>query len=124
MISLKNKVKTILKKVREESQGSSSTENSNVFDGVLGDSDCRIILQNCLKNLETRVTETFALANSIKKNQIKGTRKLKGLTEAVNSIGKKFNIMKRKDGRMMKSLSHYKNKLQFLIIFEKFRGKA
>lgn len=77
MISLKNKVKTILKKVREESQGSSSTEDSSVFDEVLGDSDCRIILHNCLKNLETRVTETFALANSIKKNKLKAIGNLK-----------------------------------------------
>ena len=39
VISQKNKVKTIPKKVKEERQGSSSIEDNNVFDQGLGDSD-------------------------------------------------------------------------------------
>ena len=69
--------------MREESQGSSSIEDSNVFEEVLGDADCRIILYNCLKKLQARV-------NTINKNQIKGARQLEDLTEALDFIEKKF----------------------------------
>ena len=56
----------------------------------LDESDCRNILYNCFKKLETRVTEIFDLANTTNENQIKGARKLEHLIEAVEFIRKKF----------------------------------
>lgn len=71
------------------------------------DSDCRNILYNFFKNLETRVTENFVLSNTTNENQIKGARQLEDLIDAVNFIRKKFEkIMKHKHGRKIKSLSH------------------
>ena len=37
--------------VRDESQGSCSVDDSNVFDEGLDDLDCRNILYNCLKKV-------------------------------------------------------------------------
>lgn len=83
----------IQKRVRKE--GSSSIEDSNVFEEVLGDLDCTVILHGCLKNLETRVTEISALANTINENKIKGARQLEDLTGALDFIRKKFEDYKK-----------------------------
>ena len=42
------------KKVRGESQGSCSVDDSNVFDEGLVDLDCRNILYNCLKKVRNK----------------------------------------------------------------------
>ena len=80
--------------MREEVQGSCSVDDSNVFDEGLEDVDCKNILYNCLKKLETRVTEIFDLANTANENQNKGTRKLEDLTGAFDFIRKKFEDYK------------------------------
>ena len=56
------------KKVAEERQNSSSIERKNVFDEGLGDSNYINIFYNCLKNLQTKDTETFDLANTTNEN--------------------------------------------------------
>ena len=76
--------------MRKESQGSCSVDDGNVFNDVLDDSDCRSNLCNCLKKLETKVTEIFDLANTANENQIKDARKLENLENAVDFIRKKF----------------------------------
>ena len=57
-----------------------------------------------MKNLETRVTEIFNLANMANENQLKGAKQLSDLTDAVDFIIKKFEIksMERKGERRMK----------------------
>ena len=54
-----------LKNVREESEGSCSVHDSNVFDEGLDDSDCNNILHNCLKKIEIRFTENFHWTDTI-----------------------------------------------------------
>lgn len=80
--------------MREESQGSCSVDDSNVFDEELDDSDCRNILYNCLKKLKTRVTEIFDLVNTTNENQIRVARKLEELTDAVDPSDRNLKIMK------------------------------
>ena len=69
--------------VRDESQGSCSVDDSNVFDEGLDDLDCRNILYNCQK-LE------FDLANFTNENKTKGTKKLEDVKDAIDFIRKKF----------------------------------
>lgn len=73
--------------MRKESQGSCSADDGNVFNDV---SDCRSNLCNCLKKLETKVTEIFDLANTANENQIKNARNLENLEDAVEFIRNKF----------------------------------
>ena len=75
-------------KVREERQDSSSIDDNDDFDEGLGDSDYINIFYNCLKNLETKVTEMFDLANTTYENQIKSTRQLENLRYTVGFIRK------------------------------------
>lgn len=105
--------------MREESQGSCSVDDSNVFDEELDDSDCRNILYNCLKKLKTRVTEIFDLVNTTNENQIRVARKLEELADAVDPSDRNLKIMKQKDCRSMKSLSHHRNKFQLSITSQK-----
>lgn len=46
------------------------------------------------------------------------------LADAFDFIRKSLKIMKQKDGRRMKSLSHYEDKFQLSIRTGKLRGKA
>ena len=71
MNSQKNKIKTIQKIVRKESQVSRSVDDGNIFNQGLDDSGYQNIFFNCLKNLEKMVTETFNLAKTVNKNQLK-----------------------------------------------------
>ena len=80
--------------MKEKIQGSCSANDSNVFDEGLDYSDFRNILYNCLKKLETRVTEIFDVANSINENRIKDARKLEDLTDVADFIRKKFEDCK------------------------------
>lgn len=90
------------KKVAEERQSSSSIERKNVFDEGLGDSDYINIFYNCLKNLSTKDTEIFDLANTTNENQVKSTRQLENLTYAVGFIRKKFEHYKRQQKKRQK----------------------
>ena len=62
----------------------------NVFEEDLDSSNCRSILFDCLKNLESKVNRIFENTNTSKENQIKGEKQLTDLTETVNFLSENF----------------------------------
>ena len=80
--------------MREEGQVAVALLMMEMFYGQdegLHDSGChKIYIFNCSKNLETRVTKIFHLANTTNENQFNGTKQLNDVTDAVDFIRKKF----------------------------------
>ena len=54
-------------------------------------SSSRSILFDCLKNLEFKINEIFESTNTLKKNQIKGEKKLTDLIETANFPSEKVH---------------------------------
>ena len=78
-------------KKAKEATPSSSHGDHDVFEEGLDFSNCRSILFDCLKNLESKVSEIFANTNTLNKNQIKGENQLTDLTETVNFLSEMFH---------------------------------
>ena len=57
-------------KKAKEATSSSSYSDHDVFEEDLDSSNCRSILFDCLKNLESKVNEIFANTYTLKENQI------------------------------------------------------
>ena len=57
-------------KKTKEATSISSCSNHDVFEEGLDSSNCRSILFDCLKNLESKVNEIFANTYTLKENQI------------------------------------------------------
>ena len=75
----------------KEATSSSSYNDHDVFKEGLDSSNCKSILFDCLKNLESKVNEIFASTNTLKENQIKGEKQLTDLAETVNFLSEKFH---------------------------------
>ena len=78
------------KKVKESGSASLSDECDVFNDGVESE-DCRVILYNCLKNLEKDIKEIYLLASDNRNRQIKGEKQLSDLAESVSFISSKFD---------------------------------
>ena len=85
-----SKEDTDLKKATEVTS-SSSYRDHNVFQEGLDYSNCRSILFDCLKNLESKVNEIFVNTNTLRENQTKGKKQLTDLAETVNFLSEKFH---------------------------------
>ena len=91
----------------KEATSSSSYSDHDVFEEGLDSSNCKSILFDCLKNLESKVNEIFASTNTLKENQIKGEKQLTDLAETVNFfLGKfqEFEANRRPKEEIIKSL--------------------
>ena len=77
-------------KKTKEATSISSCSNHDVFEEGLDSSNCRSILFDCLKNLESKVNRIFENTNTSKENQIKGEKQLTDLTETVNFLSENF----------------------------------
>ena len=69
--------------------------------------DSKVILFNCLKNVEVKVKEIFDLANTTNEGQVKGEQQLKCLTESVEFISARFEEYeadRKKNDEMINSL--------------------
>ena len=69
--------------------------------------DSKVILFNCLKNVEVKVKEIFDLANTTNEGQIKGEEQLKCLTESVEFISapfEEYEADRKKNDEMINSL--------------------
>ena len=72
------------KKQKEGSKNKSSTSTlDDVFADGLNNSDCILILANCLRSLEQQVKETFDLAKKSCESQIKGELALQDVSKAI-----------------------------------------
>ena len=78
-------------KKAKEATPSSSYGDHDVFEEGLDFSNCRSILFDCLKNLESKVSKIFANTNTLNNNQIKGEKQLTDLTETVNFLSEMFH---------------------------------
>ena len=77
-------------KKADEATSSSSYSDHDVFEKGLDSSNCKSILFDCLKNLESK-SEIFANTNTLKENQIKREKQLTDLAETVNFLSEKFH---------------------------------
>ena len=71
----------ILKKPKKQYQTAVTATTTN----------CRSILFHCLRNLESKVNEIFANANTFKVDQIKGEKQLTDFAETVNFLSEKIH---------------------------------
>ena len=72
--------------------------------GELDESDCRNILYNCFRKLETRVTGIFDLGNTTNENQIKDFIRI--------SSERSLKIRKGEHDQRIQSLSHCQDAFQ------------
>ena len=80
------------KKQKEASRNESSTSTlDDVFVEGLNNSDCVLILANCLRSLEQQVKETFDLAKKSSESQIKDEVALQDVSKAISFIGERFD---------------------------------
>ena len=78
-------------KKAKEAISNSSYSDHDVFEGDLDSSNCRSFLFHCLRNLESKVNEIFANANTFKVDQIKGEKQLTDFAETVNFLSEKIH---------------------------------
>ena len=72
-------------KKADEATSSSSYSDHDVFEKGLDSSNCKSILFDCLKNLESK-SEIFANTNTLKANQIKREKQLTDLAETFRKV--------------------------------------
>ena len=97
------------KKLREESVGSNSESNEEVFrEAPELDTNPEIVAENqsvedSLKDLQARMVKMFKLAQKTNKTQIKGEQQLIDLTKSVKYISEQFDEYE-KDRKKKKKL--------------------
>ena len=95
------------KKQKEASRNESSTSTlDDVFVEGLNNSDCVLILANCLRSLEQQVKETFDLVKTASESQITGELALQDINKAISFIGEKFDAYENERGENEKKLKN------------------
>ena len=95
------------KKQKEGSRNESSTSTlDDVFVEGLNNSDCVLILANCLRSLEQQVKETFDLVKTASESQITGELALQDINKAISFIGEKFDAYENERGENEKKLKN------------------
>lgn len=90
----------VAKKVREDVQGSASSDVSictdDVFNTALESPDCRDILYMTLKKLDLQMKEIHALSQENKNSNIKGESHLAEVAESISLMNEKFEDINKK----------------------------
>ena len=90
----------VAKKVREDVQGSASSDISictdDVFATALESPNCEDILFMTLKKLDLQIKEIHALSQENKESNIKGEYHLAGLAESISLMNEKFEDINKK----------------------------
>ena len=81
----------ILKKPRKQHQAAVTATTIFLKKVYLDSSNCRSILFNCLKNLESIVHEIFANTYTLKEKHIKSEKQLTDLAETVTFLSEMFH---------------------------------
>ena len=101
------------KKIREASSASFAHEG-DVFNEGIDSSGCRGISFNCLKNLETKVTEIYEHRNENKNMHIKGVKQLVDLAESVKFMTSKFDELEKDQKEKEKVIYNLKGEVCYL----------
>ena len=90
----------VAKKVREDVQGSASSDISictdDVFATALESPNCKDILFMTLKKLDSQMREIHALSQENKESNIKGECHLAGVSESISLMNEKFEDINKK----------------------------
>ena len=101
------------KKIREASSASFADEG-DVFNKGIDLSDCREILFNCLKNLETKVMEIYEHGNENKNMHIKSEKQLVDLSDSVKFMTSKFDELEKDQKEKEKMINNLKREVSYL----------
>ena len=80
----------------------------NVFAESLRSPECKEILLNYLRNVETQTKDIYTLAHSTQGHQIKGEKQLIDLTESINFLSDKFEEYEEDRAKKDKITEHLK----------------
>ena len=90
----------VAKKVREDVQGSASSDificTDDVFATALESPNCKDILFMILKKLDLQMKEIHALSQENKESNIKGECHLAGVAESISLMNEKFEDINKK----------------------------
>ena len=75
---------------------------------------CASILYHCLKNQESKITETYELSSSTKDAQIKGAKQLEDVSESIKFINEKFEEYEADREQKEKEIAELKEHLMSL----------